>query len=90
MFRTRSLSTGLAVVAGTVLLAACGGGGSDAASETTGASESAAGGEAGGLIAVITPSLDNPFFKAESDAAVAKAEELGYETSAASHDDDPN
>ena len=90
MFRTRSLSTCLALAASAVLLAACGGGGSDAASGTTGASESAAGGEAGGLIAVITPSLDNPFFKAESDAAVAKAEELGYETSAASHDDDPN
>jgi erythritol transport system substrate-binding protein len=91
MFGTRNLSTGLAVIASAVLLAACGGGGggSDAASEATEASGSAAG-EAGGLIAVITPSLDNPFFKAESDAAVAKAEELGYETSAASHDDDPN
>jgi erythritol transport system substrate-binding protein len=91
MFRTRKLSTGLAVVASAVLLTACGGGGgggSDAVSEPT--ATSGAGGEAGGLIAVITPSLDNPFFKAESDAAVAKAEELGYETSAASHDDDPN
>ena len=39
--------------------------------------------EAGGLIAVITPSHDNPFFKAEADAAVAKAEELGYETTPA-------
>jgi erythritol transport system substrate-binding protein len=91
MFGTRNLSTGLAVIASAVLLAACGGGGggSDAASEATEASGSAAG-EAGGLIAVITPSLDNPFFKAESDAAVAKAEELGYETTSASHDDDPN
>jgi erythritol transport system substrate-binding protein len=89
MFRTRSLSTGLAMVASAVLLAACGGGGgSESASETTAAETG--GGEAGGLIAVITPSLDNPFFKAESDAAVAKAEELGYETTAASHDDDPN
>jgi erythritol transport system substrate-binding protein len=90
MFRTKSLSTGLAMAASAVLLAACGGGGgSDAASEST-AATSGGGGEAGGLIAVITPSLDNPFFKAESDAAVAKAEELGYETTAASHDDDPN
>ncbi len=48
------------------------------------------GGEAGGLIAVITPSHDNPFFKAEADAAVAKAEELGYTTSSNSHDDDAN
>jgi erythritol transport system substrate-binding protein len=91
MFRTRSLSTGLALAASAVLLAACGGGGgSEAASESTAASSAEGGGEAGGLIAVITPSLDNPFFKAESDAAVAKAEELGYETQAASHDDDPN
>src|SRR5215217_262395 len=90
MIRTRRLSTGLARAASAVLLlAGCGGGGSDAASESTAASSSG-GGEAGGLIAVITPSLDNPFFKAESDAAVAKAKELGYETTAASHDDDPN
>lgn len=47
-------------------------------------------GEAGGLISIITPSHDNPFFKAEADAAQAAAEELGYETSVASHDDDPN
>jgi len=46
--------------------------------------------EAGGLIAIITPSPDNPFFKAEADAAKAEAEKLGYETSVASHDDDPN
>jgi len=48
------------------------------------------GGEAGGLIAIITPPVENPFFKAEADAAEAKAKELGYETSVASHDDDPN
>jgi erythritol transport system substrate-binding protein len=47
-------------------------------------------GDAGGMIAIITPSHDNPFFKAEADAAQAEAEELGYETSVASHDDDPN
>lgn len=50
----------------------------------------AGGGEAGGLIVVITPSHSNPFFKAEADGAVAKAEELGYETQSDSHDDDPN
>ena len=32
------------------------------------------------LIAIITPSHDNPFFKAEADGAEAKAKELGYET----------
>ncbi|WP_225848673.1 D-ribose ABC transporter substrate-binding protein [Streptomyces sp. HPF1205] len=42
------------------------------------------------LIAIITPSPDNPFFKAEADAAKQKAESLGYQTSVASHDDDPN
>ncbi|MCP2031179.1 erythritol transport system substrate-binding protein [Okibacterium sp. HSC-33S16] len=47
-------------------------------------------GEAGGLISIITPAQENPFFKAEADAAKAEAEKLGYETSVASHDDDPN
>ncbi|NDL62406.1 D-ribose ABC transporter substrate-binding protein [Acerihabitans arboris] len=41
-----------------------------------------------GLIAIITPSHDNPFFKAEADAASAKATALGYTTLVASHDDD--
>ena len=41
-------------------------------------------------IAIITPSHDNPFFKAESDGAAAKAEELGYETMVLVHDDDAN
>ena len=54
------------------------------------AAKAATGSKGGGLIAVITPAVDNPFFKAEADAAVAKAKALGYETSAASHDDDPN
>ncbi len=40
------------------------------------------------LIAVITPSHDNPFFKAEADTAAARARELGYEASVNSHDDD--
>ncbi|MFV2022394.1 D-ribose ABC transporter substrate-binding protein [Micromonospora sp. LOL_023] len=72
------------LVASTLVLAACG---SDDGTEpaTDAASDSA-----GGLIAVITPSHDNPFFKAEADAAVAKAESLGYETTSTSHDDDPN
>jgi erythritol transport system substrate-binding protein len=41
------------------------------------------------IMYVITPSVSNPAFKAEVDNAVAKAEELGYETKAVSHDDDP-
>jgi erythritol transport system substrate-binding protein len=41
------------------------------------------------LIAIIIPSPENPFFKAEGDAASAKAEALGYETLVLVHDDDP-
>ncbi|MBV8587416.1 MAG: D-ribose ABC transporter substrate-binding protein [Verrucomicrobia bacterium] len=40
------------------------------------------------LIAIIVPSPENPFFKAESDAAAAKAEALGYETLVLVHNDD--
>ncbi|MFG1924273.1 D-ribose ABC transporter substrate-binding protein [Cryptosporangium sp. NPDC048952] len=81
----RLAATGLALTLGAFSLAACGGDDKDASS-----SASSSGGDAGGLIAIITPSPDNPFFKAEADAAAAKAKELGYETSVASHDDDPN
>src|SRR6201991_106258 len=42
------------------------------------------------LIAVITPSHDNPFFKAEAVGAEAKAKELGYEALVMTHDDDAN
>lgn len=48
------------------------------------------GSDSKGLIAVITPSPENPFFKAESDAAAAEAVKLGYEVSVSSHDDDAN
>jgi erythritol transport system substrate-binding protein len=40
------------------------------------------------LIAIITPAHDNPFFKAEAEAADAAARALGYETLVLSHDDD--
>jgi erythritol transport system substrate-binding protein len=76
----------IAAAAATALifgLAACSSGGDAGGGATTEP-------EAGGLIAIITPSHDNPFFKAEADAAQAEAEALGYETSVASHDDDPN
>ena len=42
----------------------------------------------GELIVIITPSHDNPFFKAEADAADARAKELGYQTLVLTHDDD--
>jgi erythritol transport system substrate-binding protein len=41
-------------------------------------------------IAVVTPSHDNPFFKAEADAAAARARELGYEPVVNVHEDDAN
>ena len=40
------------------------------------------------VIAVITPSHDNPFFKAEAEAAAERARELGYDVLVNSHDDD--
>lgn len=40
------------------------------------------------LIAVIVPSQDNPFFKAEADAAAARAVSLGYRVRVDAHDDD--
>ena len=42
------------------------------------------------LIAIITPSHDNPFYKAEADGAAKRAGELGYETLILQHDDDAN
>ena len=39
-------------------------------------------------IAIITPSHDNPFFKAEADNAAARARELGYDVLVNTHDDD--
>ncbi|MBB4095536.1 D-ribose ABC transporter substrate-binding protein [Ochrobactrum pecoris] len=40
------------------------------------------------LIAIITPSHDNPFYKAEAVGAEARAKELGYDTLILQHDDD--
>ncbi|KAB0676892.1 D-ribose ABC transporter substrate-binding protein [Aureimonas leprariae] len=42
------------------------------------------------LLAIITPSHDNPFFKAEAEGAAAKAKELGFEPLLLVHDDDAN
>ncbi|MCV2394208.1 D-ribose ABC transporter substrate-binding protein [Actinotalea sp. M2MS4P-6] len=95
----RTLRSGAVLVAAVSALALAGCSGSSGTTETSDsasstasdtASESAGGGEAGGLIAVITPSHSNVFFKAEADGAVAKAEELGYTAQSDSHDDDPN
>jgi len=40
------------------------------------------------LIVILVPSQDNPFFKAEADAAKARAQSLGYRVRVDSHDDD--
>ncbi len=40
------------------------------------------------LIVIIVPSQDNPFFKAEADAAAGRAEALGYRVRVDAHDDD--
>src|ERR1700722_12934437 len=40
------------------------------------------------LIAIIVPSQDNPFFKAEADAAAQRAVALGYRVRVDAHDDD--
>ena len=40
------------------------------------------------LIVVLIPSQDNPFFKAEGDAAAARAMALGYRVRVDAHDDD--
>ncbi len=43
---------------------------------------------AAGTIYIITPSASNPFFATEQRVGIAKAQELGYEAKAFSHDDD--
>jgi erythritol transport system substrate-binding protein len=87
MFTKFARGTGLrfaaVAAAGALVLSGCG-----SESSAKGADGSAK--KSSNYIAVITPSPDNPFFKAEGDAAKAKAEELGYKVSVASHDDDPN
>jgi ABC-type sugar transport system substrate-binding protein len=45
---------------------------------------------AGGLICVIVPGVENPFFGSMQEIAAAKAEELGYETLKLVHNDDAN
>jgi erythritol transport system substrate-binding protein len=40
------------------------------------------------LIVVIVPSQDNPYFKAEADAAAARALDLGYRVRVDAHEDD--
>lgn len=82
----KPIKTGLILLAtaGMALAAGC------SSNPSPNPSDSGSGGAAGGLIYIITPAPSNTFFKAESDAAVAEAQKLGYQTQADSHDDDPN
>ncbi len=89
-YSRRRQSRWAAIVATGALALALTGCGSDSSSSTDDTAPGGGGGDSSKYIAIITPSPDNPFFKAEGDAAKAKAEELGYEASVASHDDDPN
>src|SRR4051794_38775242 len=77
----------IAAAALALATAACGSSDDASSSSPSAAASSAAGGSK--LVVIITPSPDNVFFKAEQDAAAAKAKELGYETLVISHDDDP-
>lgn len=74
----------VAFVAGMLLLcvaASFAGGGKDKASSAETEKK---------LIVIIVPSPSNPFFKAEADAAQARAIALGYEAKVYVHDDDAN
>ena len=88
MSRSKNLRRFLLASASTIAvltLAAC----STGAPAASGSAASSAPAAASKLIVIITPSPDNVFFKAEQDAAAAKAKDLGYETLVISHDDDP-
>jgi erythritol transport system substrate-binding protein len=54
------------------------------------ATKAAPAAKGGGLICVIVPGVENPFFGSEQKIAAAKAEELGYETLKLVHDGDAN
>ncbi|MGD8805786.1 MAG: substrate-binding domain-containing protein, partial [Chloroflexota bacterium] len=61
-----------------------------ATEEPAAATEEPAAAAEGGLICVIVPGVENPFFGSMQEIAAAKAEELGYETLKLVHDDDAN
>ena len=61
-----------------------------ATEEAPAATEEAPAAMDGGLICVIVPGVENPFFGSMQVIAADKAEELGYETLRLVHDDDAN
>lgn len=75
----RRTAMALAVILITAMAVTC--------SSSTGTNDSPSGPK---RIAIITPSHDNPFFKAEADAAAERARSLGYEVLVNTHDDDAN
>ncbi|HEX2909226.1 MAG TPA: D-ribose ABC transporter substrate-binding protein [Chloroflexia bacterium] len=85
---TTAAATTAATTAAATTAAATAAGTTAATAATTAAS--AGGSGSGKLIAIITPSHDNPFFKAEAEAADAQAKKLGYQTLVLVHDDDAN
>lgn len=90
--KTAAVAGGAAALAGLAGCGASGGSGSAATTQAATTSGEAKVLKGGGskIIYIITPSLSNPAFKAESDYASAKAKELGYEPKPVSHDDDVN
>lgn len=68
----------------TLTLAACGGGAGAADDAASAANDDAK------LIAFVMPPSENPYYKAQTDAGVAKAEELGFEVLVQSHEQDSN
>jgi len=83
----KSVKVGLILMATAGLMIA---GGCSSPANNPSPSDTGAAPAAGGLIYVITPAPSNTFFKAEADAAVAEAKQLGYDAQAFSHDDDAN
>ena len=77
----------LLVVLGMLLLGACQ---SEPTATDAPAADAPAAAEEGGLICVIVPGVENPFFGTMQEMAADKAEELGYETLKLVHDDDAN
>ena len=77
--QTRFIAALTALALALLLSPACSSGG-DGTREPAGAKR----------VAIITPSHDNPFFKAEADAAAERARALGYEVLVNVHDDDAN
>jgi ABC-type sugar transport system substrate-binding protein len=91
MFRNRKSSIGALASVVTLGIVGVGWGGASASptsATTEPASTTPEGG--GGLICVIVPPVENPFFGAMQEIAANKAEELGYDTLRLVHDDDAN